>query len=67
MKTTHEDVLALEALAFAFSGKRAMPRGQHREVGAALREAKAESRESRGKRKSRFFGFGPVWARGAAS
>lgn len=61
MKPENQDALAFDSLEWAFSGKRDMPARQHRQVKAAISEARSANRETPGKRRSRFWGFGPTW------
>ena len=63
MKTSRDDQLAMDVLAFAFTGRRFMPPHQHRQVRQAIRQARAANYESGGKRRSRLWGFGPAWAK----
>ena len=55
--------LCLETLQWAYSSKREMSQRQYREIRSAMREAKHENYESPGRRRSRFWGLGPKWAR----
>jgi hypothetical protein len=66
MKPENQDALALDALNWAFSGRRDAPLCRRRQIKAVLTEARAENRETPGKRRSRFWRLGPVWARKAA-
>jgi hypothetical protein len=61
MDSEKDDALALEALEFAYSGKKRMTGQQHQEVKSAIRSSRIENRESPGKRRSRFWGLCPVW------
>lgn len=58
-----DDSLAADALQWAFSGKKAMPPNQREQVGAVIRQSRLANKESEGKRRSRYWGLGPVWAR----
>jgi len=63
MNLPNEDALALSTLEWAFSGKRAMPERQHRQVRAAISQSRSVNRETSGKRRSRLWGYGPAWRR----
>lgn len=63
MKPDSQDILAMDTLAWAFSGQRRMEASQYRQVKAAIRESRSANKESPGKRRSRFWKLGPVWAR----
>ena len=62
MKGATQDALAYGALEWAFGSSAMTPR-QHRQIKAVAREAKIQSYESRGLRRSRYWGLGPVWPR----
>lgn len=56
--------IGFEMLAWAYSGgERRITARQLREVKATLLRVKQESREPRGRSRSRLRGFGPSWAR----
>jgi hypothetical protein len=58
-----DDTFAIQMLDFAFSGKRTLPRREHRQLQTTIRQARAANKESPGKRRSRFWGYGPKWGR----
>ncbi len=64
MRSDRQDRLAYKTLDWAFGGARSeMGARHHRQIRSVVLETKAENRESGGKKRSRFWGLGPVWAR----
>ncbi len=63
MRPDTQDAIAADLLEWAFTGRSRMTHSQQGQVKAITREARAENYESPGKRRSRLWRLGPVWAR----
>ncbi len=63
MKPDTQDGIAADLLEWAFSGKSGLTQRQQSQVKNITREARIENYESPGKRRSRLWRLGPVWAR----
>lgn len=58
-----QDAIAADLLEWAFTGKTRLSQSQRDQVSGITRRARMENRESAGKRRSRLWRLGPVWAR----